>query len=131
MTVTTLLSTSKVLPLKLLRRSEVRRDPIRIPIVLRRRRGRKRPYEVAYVASPQHGPKRTCQDADVASPLGLQTTTSSVGAKYPRICEKLHDAVFTNLAALGQGLQVHYNVRGVVRICMPSPVNIVSLGQNC
>ena len=93
--------------------------------------GERRPYQAAYVASPQHGLKRTYQDADLASPVGLQTTTSSMGARCPRVGEKLHDAVFTNLAALGQGLQVHYDVRGVVRICMPSPVNIESRGQNC
>ena len=42
--------------------------------------GEKRPYQVSYVASPQPGPKRTYEDADLASPVGLQTTTSSMGA---------------------------------------------------
>ena len=87
-------------------------------------RGEKRPCQDASAASPQCGGKKTYPFANAASPVGSQTTTSSMGANSPRVCGQLQDPVFTNFQDVGQRLQVNYDVRGVVRICMPSPVNI-------
>ena len=52
-----------------------------------------------------------------------------MGANSPRVCGQPQDPVFTNLQDVGQRFQVNYDVRGVVRMCMPSPVNIETRGR--